>query len=161
MKRFSCILLMLCCLFALPVTTVSEEEQPLAPVIDTLKAAWTAEYQNFGVTDGYFEIKNTRVITIKDDVSAAGEYAEAFFGEIAVIYEFILMENWYNAAPYYASTGAMNNVVLYKDGTLEIAPRSLFHDYRARTYSMDFTGIIESIEDLGPAYNEVCDLLAQ
>jgi len=157
MKRFICILLMLSTLLTLPAHAVEHE---LDPVIEALTSAWTADYQEYETIDGYLEIKNIRIITTKDDISSAGEYAVTYFGEIAAVYEFILLDNIYNSAPFYFSSGYMNNVVLYKDGTIEAVVRSPFHDYHARTYANDFTGIIENIEDLGDEYNAVYNLLA-
>jgi len=128
-------------------------------VIAALKEAWAQEYAEFGNNDGYLQILHSRAIHICDDAGDVSEFAFSAFGDIDVVYEFILMENYFGTAPYYSSSGMLSNVVLYKDGTLEVARRPVFHDYRARTYTIDFSGIIESIEDFGTDYNQVFNLV--
>ena len=129
-------------------------------VIDALKEVWTQEYVESGYNDGYLQILHARAVHIRDDAGSVNEYALKTFGEIDVVYEFILLDNYFGTAPYYTYSSMHSNVVLYKDGTLEVLPRSIFNDYRARTYTVDFSGIIESVEDLGTAYNQTFDLFS-
>lgn len=129
-------------------------------VIDALKEAWTQEYtSDWGSGDGYLQILHARAVHIREDAGSVNEYALKTFGEIDVVYEFILLDNYFGTSPYYMCSHMLNNVVLYKDGTLEVLPRSIFNDYRARTYTVDFSGIIESIEDLGASCNQTFNLL--
>jgi len=156
MKRFFSLILVIACLFALHA---SAEEHQMDAVIDALKEAWVQEYAEFGNSDGYLQILHARAVHIRDDAGSVSEFAQNTFGEIDIVYEFIVLDNYFGTAPYYAYSGMLNNVVLYKDGTLEVLPRSIFNDYRARTYTIDFSGIIESVEELDEAYNQTFNLL--
>ena len=112
--------------------------------ITALKSEWKGIYNEFG-RDGYFEIKNTRVIEIKDnDISA--------FKDVKYIVEFILFTDYYGSAPYYSEAVVSNVAVIYKNGNAEITG-NLFRRYSSATYSYDYSDIIKNIVDCGDKYN--------
>ncbi len=43
-------------------------------------------------------------------------------------------------------------VIVYDDGRMEVGG-DLLTDYSRRTYSFDYSGIVESVEDYGDEYN--------
>ena len=96
-------------------------------------------------TDGYFEIKNTRVITIKENEIE-------LFKDVDYIIEYELYTDYMGSAPYYENCGVKNNVVVYKNGTMDVT-NSLIRMYRSKTYQTDYSGFIEAIDDYQGQYN--------
>ncbi len=114
---------------------------------EQLKKYWKKEYQDtkYDNTDGYFEIKNTRVITIKDnDIE--------LFQDVAYIIEYELYTDYMGSAPYYENCGVYNNVVVYENGTMDVK-NNLIRMYRNTTYQTDYSGFIEAIGDYQGQYN--------
>ena len=114
---------------------------------EQLKKYWKQEYQDTknNNTDGYFEIKNTRVITMKDnDIE--------LFQDVAYIIEYELYTDYMGSAPYYENCGVNNNVVVYKNGTMDVAS-NLIRLYRNKTFQTDYSGFIEAIDDYHGQYN--------
>lgn len=131
--------------------------------IAALTDAWREEYREHAdfYSVGYLEIKNARVVSINDDLSQLDPLlkGDTYFSDVDCIVEFMLLDNYMNTAPYYASSGLLSNVVFYTDGSWDVPKMSYFDSYRARTFNTDFSGIIKSIVDLGCAYNAVFDNL--
>ena len=95
--------------------------------------------------DRYFEIKNTRVLTIKENDSEQ-------FSNIAYIIEFEIYTDIMGTAPYYYDWNYNDTVVVYQDGTMEVKTNPLIV-YRSTTYSNDFSPFIEKIDDYQQQYN--------
>ena len=68
------------------------------------------------------------------------------------IIDFVIYSNWYGSAPYYENVGIYNNVVVYKDGDMEVQSNQICH-YRQRTYETDYSDFIKSIDDYHDKYN--------
>ena len=116
---------------------------------EQLKKYWEQEFletkYNDYNTDGYFEIKNTRVITMKDnDIE--------LFQDVAYIIEYELFTDYMGSAPYYENIGIYNNVVVYKNGTMNVVS-NLIRQYRNQSYQLDYSGFIEAIDDYHGQYN--------
>ncbi|MCL1855890.1 MAG: hypothetical protein FWF86_09165, partial [Clostridia bacterium] len=62
--------------------------------------------------------------------------------------------DYFGSSPHYFNHGIYDCVVFLKDGSVDVPIRSIFDRYRAQTFSSDFTSFIDSIVDLGDAYNE-------
>ena len=123
---------------------ISSYDGIVKDAIGALKTEWKDIYSKYD-TDGYFEIKNTRVIEIKDnDISA--------FKDVKYIIEFILFTDYYGSAPYYSEAVVSNVAVIYKNGNAEITG-DLFRRYSSATYSYDYSDIIKNIVDCGGKYN--------
>lgn len=123
---------------------VSAYDSVIKEAIDALKDEWKNQYEEH-CGDGYFEIKNTRVIEIKDnDISV--------FKDVKYIVEFILFTDYYGSAPYYSEAVVSNVAVIYKNGNTEITG-DLFRRYSSATYSYDYSNIIKNIVDCGSKYN--------
>ena len=157
--------------------TSSREESPAAETllghdsavknaIEALKSFWFDSYQEDGSSEnGYLEIKNTRVIDIKDEFpesdekqSGVSNTAEQIFGNIDYIVEFMLFSDYFGSAPYYSNIYINNCVIIFNDGTYSVG-RDQLDLYRSRTYSADYSGIIEQVFDYGSVYNAVYELL--
>ena len=107
---------------------------------------WKQSYKESGVeTDGYFEIKNTRVITIKENKIE-------LFKDVAYIIEYELYTDYMGCAPYYENCGVNNNVVVYKNGTMDVV-NNLIRLYRNTFFQTDYAGFIEAIDDYHGQYN--------
>lgn len=149
MKRISIILLVLM-LVGLSACSNNKNDM-VSKAIDELKNHWEEMYDEANVdTDRHFEIKNTRVINIKENDTDE-------FKNIDYIIEFVLYTDYFGSAPYYQIVGIDDTVVVYKDGTMEVQ-RNLINKYRAMHYSNDFSDFIESIDDYSDKYNCVENL---
>lgn len=123
---------------------INAYDSVIKEAIDALKDEWKNHYEEHN-GDGYFEIKNTRVIEIKDnDISV--------FKDVKYIVEFILFTDYYGSAPYYSEAVVSNVAVIYKNGNTEITG-DLFRRYSSATYSYDYSNIIKNIVDCGSKYN--------
>ena len=125
---------------------VSKLHEIITEATAQLMEYWKQSYKETDVeTDGYFEIKNTRVITIKENEIE-------LFKDVAYIIEYELYTDYMGSAPYYANCGVNNNVVVYKNGTMDIVS-NLIRTYRNKTYQTDYSSFIESIDDYNGQYN--------
>ena len=123
---------------------ISTYDSIVKDAIKELRNEWKEIY-NKSENDGYFEIKNTRVIEIKDnDIS--------IFKDVKYVVEFILFTDYYGSAPYYSEAVVSNVAVIYKNGNAEITG-DLFRRYSSATYSYDYSDIIKNIVDCGGKYN--------
>ena len=77
------------------------------------------------------------------------------FDGVACVVEFTVLSDWLGSAPYTFYTGVCDHVILYRDGTSAVPVTSPFRSYYNKVFSWDFTGIIESVTDLGTALNGV------
>ena len=121
--------------------------------VDKLTQTWKQLYSESGRGDGYLEIKNTRIIHVKDNT------ANEYFSDAETIVEFILLSDYFEAAPYYINCGTYDTVVFYKDGHCEVTAMNPIDMYRSMTYTTDFSDFVEKIDDLGSACNQVLDLV--
>lgn len=121
--------------------------------IDVVSEFWDNYYDEYEFEDKYLKIINTRIVNINNNFSdevLRGDLIE----DIDYIVEFELLSSYpYGAIPYYINTGTNNCVVVYKDGTVNVQKSPLFL-YSARTFSTDFSPIIESIEDFDSQYDQ-------
>ena len=126
--------------------------------IESLKQEWGVVYSDdiYLEGEGFLEIKNTRILYTFDNIDE-GTAAE-LFGDVDYIVEFLLYTNLYESAPYYMNHGLYDTVTFYSDGSIEVPAMSLLHLYRNYTLTYDFSTIVESVEDLGSAYNAVYTL---
>lgn len=154
-KAFSLILAFALCLCLAACSDSSESNDYADKAVDALKEEWTKIYREskLEIDDWYLEIKNTRVITIKDN-------DDEHFKNIEAIVKFDLLANYYNQKPahFYSNPYFNDNVIFYKDGKAEVYSRNYFEMLRLRSYNNDFSGVIDRIEDLGTAYNAVYHL---
>lgn len=157
MKRILCLILV--CVFCLSLASCSKSDDKNATsgssvefAVSKLKDKWAEEYKKSGVEDQYLEIKNTRVITVKENDSK-------YFADIDKIVEFMLLANYYDLKPaFYTEPYSYEDVIFYRDGHSEVYMTDYFGRVRGATYERDFTDVIESIEDLGDAHNAVYHL---
>lgn len=158
MKRLFALLLavgvvLLCASCSAKETSADTEKEPtkkhdavITKAIKELKDCWEDEYKETQIEmDGYFEIKNTRIITIKpNDIE--------IFDNVQYIVEFELFTDYLGSAPYHENCGRFDNVIVYEDGTMEVS-HGLIDQYRSRTYQSDFSDFIQDIDDYQGYYN--------
>lgn len=152
MKRIFALLLAMLMALSGTACSAKDENKPstkhqaiILPAIQKLETHWKDHYQEEAIGDGYFEIKNTRVITLKaNDIE--------MFQDVAYIIEFELFTDLFGSAPYYMNTTYNNNVVVYKNGTMAVAT-NMINKYRSYTYNTDYSGFMESIDDYKGQYN--------
>lgn len=149
MKKLYSLLLVLCLIFSLSACG-TDKNDIVSKAVSVLENHWEDLYEDSKVeTDGHFEIKNTRVVNIKENNTEE-------FKNIDYIVEFILYTDYLGSAPYYENVGIDDTVVVYKDGTMEVQ-RNLINRYRNKYYSNDYD-FIKSIDDYGDKYNCIEDL---
>ncbi len=145
MKRISAILLVLILTWGLSACN-SNDNDMVSKAINELKNHWEKMYDKTNVdTDGYFEIKNTRVVNIKENNTDE-------FKDVNYIVEVVLYTDYFGSAPYYQVVGIDDTVVVFKDGSMEVQS-NLINRYRSKYYSNDFSDFIESIYDYSDKYN--------
>ena len=84
--------------------------------VELITEYWEELYAEDDIGDGYFEIKNTRVIYIKEnDIEQ--------FKDKKYIIEFIIYTDYMGTAPYYSNVGMYSNVVV--NGSCRSCNRSL------------------------------------
>lgn len=150
MKKLYSLLLVLCLIFSLSACG-TDKNDIVSKAVSVLENHWEDLYEDSKVeTDGHFEIKNTRVVNIKENNTEE-------FKNIDYIVEFILYTDYFGSAPYYQNVGIDDTVVVHKDGTMEVQ-RNLINLYRSKYYSNDFSDFIKSIDDYGDKYNCIEDL---
>ena len=144
---------LLCASCSIKEATEKTEKEPtkehnavITEGIEELKDYWEDLYEESDViTDGYFEIKNTRIITIKNNDIA-------LFDDVKYIIEFELYTDYMGSAPYYENAGTHDNVIVYENGTMDVS-NSLIRAYRSKTYQMDYSDFIQTIDDYHGYYN--------
>ena len=131
----------------LPSNTNLKHHEIVTAANKQLKDCWKEYYADpeNDYTDGYFEIKNVRVVTIKNnDIE--------LFQDVAYIIEYELYTDFMGTAPYYENCGVDNNVVVYKNGTMDVVS-NFIRLYRSKTFQTDYSGFIETIDDYHSQYN--------
>ena len=130
-------------------------DKEVRQAIEAMKKQWEEVYndENFYEIsrNKYLEIKNTRIIFIKDDVPDV-------FENIDYIIEFMIFTDYSGSAPYYSNASIYDSVVFYRDGKIVVQQKSLFSFYRSRNYTSEFSNIIKSVNDLGSVYNKAYEL---
>ena len=118
----------------------------ITKAIAELKDCWEDIYEESKVaTDGHFEIKNTRIITLKsNDIE--------LFDNVKYIIEFELYTDYFGSAPYYEDVGTYDTVVVYNSGKMDIKT-NLIRAYRNTTYQTDYSDFIKSVDDYCEYYN--------
>lgn len=137
----------------------AEEDEIVAQAIETLTEYWASEIYD-GIRcfseNGYLEIKWTRVVYIKDNVTGTGTEQ---FADMNCYVEFFLLTDYFDSAPYYSHAGVSECVAFKKDGSFEVLDRDPIAMYRGKTFQVDFEPIIESISDREADFNQVFTLL--
>lgn len=128
------------------------DETMLHSAIEALIKHWKNEIYADPFLDesnGYFEILSVQASYIKKEFATQDEFAsssDAMFEDVYCVVDFVILSDYFGSDPYYWDAGVDNCVVIYRDGTAEVLRQSLFNIYRARTYSNDFSEIIERVE---------------
>lgn len=127
---------------------VEETAEPgmVKEAVSEIKKAWKDEYsdESYKGADGYFEIKNTRVLKLrKNDMEE--------LNDVEYIVEFVLFVDYFHSAPYYDVAPVWDNVLVYKDGSMKAASH-VIRTCRAKAYT---TGaeLIDSVIDYGDKFN--------
>ena len=145
MKRILTVLLALTIVICLTACG-GKTDRVASKAVKELEDRWEEIYdESPDLSDKHFEIKNTRVITIKDNDTEQ-------FKDIKYVVEFVLFTDYFGTSPYYSDAGLYNNVIVYKDGTMEVTS-NYFRLYSNMNFDFDYSEIIESIDDLDDKYN--------
>ena len=126
------------------------QDEAVKKAIIELKNAHKKSVSPENQDDQYLEIKNTRLISIKED--AKDDYG--VFDDVKYVIEFMLLTNYHGTSPYYSYT--TDSYAIYENETIK--QHDAFILFRSMGYSSDFSDIIDEIYDLGGAYNEVFHL---
>lgn len=117
--------------------------------VEELKNTWKENYDtdiaNGAETDKYFQIINTRVLTI-----SINDFSD--FLEVSHIIEFEILSDYLGTSPYYQNAKVFNNVVVYQDGHMEVGSNVL-KTSQDKMANVNVYGIIEKIDDYQGQYN--------
>ena len=130
----------------------AEVKNTVDSAISALTEQWEDIYDEADISDGYLEIKNTRVIEINPN------HGEELFEDVAYVVEFLLFSDYYGAEPYYHSNVGYDCVLVYEDGSCKVSGSNIFMVYTSRTYETDYSHLMEEIYDLSDSYNRVMKL---
>ena len=143
--------LLLLTLTACGSTPAAAKNFEIDTAIQELTAHWEIFYSTPDVDYDYLEIRNTRVVTIKD--TAAQVTNSDLFENVDYVVEFLSFVDYYGAAPYYQNTD--DTVVFYEDGSCQLLGDSIFKLYSSATFAFDYSDIIDQVHDFGSAFNGV------
>ena len=134
-----------------------EHDDMIEEAIELLEECWADKYDEIEKdrdVDRHFEIKNTRVITLKKN-----EYEE--LQDVEYIVDFALYVGWYELDEYYVDARAYSNtiggaVAVYRDGDMEVVSNRLVLDVMTDLMAIEPPeNPVKKIDDYGDAYN--CD----
>ncbi len=97
--------------------------------------------------DVEYDIKNTQVVTIKDNDTDV-------FRDADYVVQFMILSDYYETGVLELEVGINNAVMVYKDGTVTAMPRDPFILHIQQTYNTDLSGIVDEVIDASTAYNE-------
>lgn len=154
-KRLLIVIMLVTCFGLVSCKNDKKYSDEVNSALTALKSHWTdvykrSEEQGLKV-DGYLEIKNTRVICLKESFSKALGH-----DDILYIVEFIIYTDYFMVSPYYFTNEI--TVAIFKDGRAEVMDQSLIRQYMINKVYKDVSGFIESIDDLGGEYNTTMKL---
>ncbi|MBR2013005.1 MAG: hypothetical protein IJ995_02180 [Clostridia bacterium] len=152
MKKFLAIFLLFILSISLTACGNDAQENMINDAVEELKSEWEDIYDDSRVeTDGYFEIKNTRVIEIKrNDIEE--------FEDVDYIIEFLLYTDYFGSSPYYSYSGTSDSVIVYDNGDMEVSSTNLLRWYSTKHYTFDYSDIIKTVNDYGDNFNCVENL---
>ena len=138
---------------SLPSSNNTKYDGLMNSAISVLKKGWEDLYNERPLENRENKIKivNSRIVKIKDDTNINE------FKNIDKIIEFDIYSDYVgNQGIYLYNSGLCNNVIIYKDGTMEVG-RGVIIRYGSSRYDYSFPFISEVVE-LGSAYNKTITL---
>ena len=138
----------------------TEEESEYADSVQKamrkLKRAWKQEaneHPDF-MSEPFVEIKNTRIVRIKDDPVNVQNENEPVpeMEDVDYIIEFMIYSN-YLGDTYPRNINRLDSVAVYKNGTMEVMDMNILNGMASKYFITDFSGIIDEIIDLEDAFN--------
>ena len=151
LKKLAIFLLVFVMIFSLAGCAKRGHRKMIKQAIEEVKHSWqhTYSYLNNG-NDGHFEIKNTRVITIKENTNKD-------FKDVSYVIEFEIYSDYFSTAPYYYSIDMHDQVIVYKDGKMEVPNKDVFKNSTMQSKE-SMEKVIASIDDYGDKYNYIENL---
>lgn len=133
----------------------SPYDEEIKASMELLKQAWLEDYKenSYDRSSPSVVIKDTRIIKVKDSpVDVQTKKAVEHLEGVDYVIEYILFSN-YLGDDYPFHVGINENVIVYRDGRMEVSKMSIIKQV-IQGYSMtDCSGVIEEIIDLDDAYN--------
>ena len=141
MKKLSTIILLIGIILCFSACDNSTHNDIITNAITELENTWETNYQNANInTDKYFEIKSTRIISIKEnDIDE--------FNNVNYVVEFVLFTNYFDTAPYYSCLGQWDCVIVYENGDMEVPRKNIFSNYSTMNFDYDYSNIIDEITE--------------
>ncbi len=149
MKKIAALVSALLLCFAAGCGNKTANEETIDKAAELIGEKWESVYDEspFEVgKDRHLEVKNTRIIRVKDTGLEELE-------NVDYVIDFLLFTNYSGTAPYYTAVDYYNSVAVYKDGSMD-CDLDVFAIFTG-AYGNDFDRLIESVEDYGSEYNRV------
>ncbi len=158
-KKFSIfvIVILLCCSLSFvgcsnSVNVSATDREYIERAIEIIKQEYVDLYSSFEtkqnalMIDKHTEIKNTRIVWIKENDKQSLE-------NVKCVVLFSILSNFFNDAPYYwmLSEGNYSSVTFYKDGTTQNF--NAISRYQHASYEFNSIEYIEKIVDYEDAFN--------
>ena len=128
-----------------------KKDERVNKAVNALTEFWTNKYKELKIEDTYTEIKDTRVIELKDNDNE-------LLKDIDCIVEFVLYSNYRNIKSYYEALSYGNTVAIKKDGSVEVCKASLIRQYINTSNKNDLSDIIENITDYDGEYDQILNI---
>lgn len=149
-KSITLILAVILCIGAMVCGCAKKaDDGEIDKACEILGERWKEVYDEspFAVGDDrHLEIKNTRIVHIKDTGLEELE-------NVDYVIDFVLFTNYTGTAPYYTVSDFYNTVTVYKDGTMN-QDTDVFAIFTG-AYGNDFEKLVKSVEDCEAEYNRV------
>ena len=132
------------------------DEEMIAGAMKILALTWAVSVESApGYEDVPLTVKvvNTRLIRLKEDLTASGEKGMEMFGNRLYLVKFELLSNYFGPDQYLSNIGRYDMVSVDKNGHMKAEERDLFELYRNRYFIYDYSDIIAEVVDYGSAFN--------
>lgn len=143
------LLLVFVLLLCLCLSGCGKHDEMIEEAIEELEDHWTEIYDTSRkntAKDRYFEIKNTRVITLQEET----------IGDVEYIIEFVLYTDYYGSEiPVDAAMANGDSAVaVHRDGSMRVVSDTTIIMRYASFYLMgEDATIVKSVDDYGDKYN--------
>ncbi len=131
------------------ITVDSTDRERINDAIEIFSEELEKYYDEFEIENRYIEIKNVRIIWLKDNDNE-------LLKDVECIVEFLAFTNYEESEPYYTDVSTFDTIVFRKDGSYVV--EDYMSKVHSQTYSWEHTEYIDRITDYDDEFNQVIEL---